>query len=185
MDLLILECMPRCDNVREGEILADFFTLPDDVDDITVKLKEFTNKSDFLKYLKRKSNLEYYECIHLSGHGTVEDRETAYFEMPRGSISPDEFPEDCFSDMHVAVSACGLGKVVFVDPFLEKTAPKTVLGPQRDVPFRDACLFWINYYSLVLHQNSRPKTAYEKTVDYLQGRISGAFKFHETELLCE
>ncbi|MEI8049748.1 MAG: hypothetical protein WCI92_20420, partial [Bacteroidota bacterium] len=173
------------DNVREGEILADFLTLPDDYDDITVKLKEFTFKRDFLKYLKRNSNFEDYDFIHLSGHGVVEDKETAFFELPQGKVQPYEFPDDCFSNINVAVSACELGKVSFVDKFIEQTSPLSVLGPQREVPFRHACMFWMNYYSLVLHDEVTPQIAYDKTVDFLQGRISGAFKFHETELLSE
>lgn len=181
MNLLILECMPKCENVREGEILADFLTLPDDFDDVTVSVKEFTFKRDLLKYLKRKSKLKDYDCVHLSGHGLVEDQETAFFELTRGKVQPYEFPEDCFSDMHTAMSACELGKVAFVDPFIEQTSPSSVLGPQREVPFRDACLFWVNYYSLVLHHGVTPQTAYNKTSDFLKGRIIGAFKFWETE----
>ena len=182
MDLLILECMRERDNDHEGEILADFLTLPDeDDDDVTVRLKIVTDKRDFLKYLKRSSNLDDFEYVHLSGHGIVEDKETAFFEVPKGKVRPYEFPEECFSGIHVAVSACECGKVAFVDPFIEQTDPLTVLAPQREVPFRDSCLFWINYYSLVLHQSFTPKTAHRKTSAYLQGKIIGGFQFHETE----
>jgi hypothetical protein len=183
MDLVILECIRKSDNVREGEILAEFLSLPyedDKDDDITVKLKEFTDKSDFLKYLGRRSNLENFSFVHLSGHGMIDDDGTAYFDVPRGRVQPYEFPEDCFSDMHVGISACELGKVAFVDPFIETTSPISVLGPIKEVPFRDACLFWINYYSHVLHQNFTPKTSHRKTMDYLRGKITGGFKFHET-----
>ena len=181
MDLIILECMRKCDNVREGEILAEFLSLPDEDDDVTVKIKEFTDKSDFLRYIRRRSNLKEFDFVHLSGHGIVEDKETAFFEVPRGRVQPYEFPEGCFSDMAVALSACELGKVAFVDPFIEQTCPSFVLAPQRTVPFRDACLFWINFYSLALHHDLSPKTAFNKTREFLNEKIVGAFQFWDTE----
>jgi len=182
MNLLILECIPKYENIQEGKILADVLTLPDDDDDdVMVGVKEFTFKRDLLKYLKRKANLKNYDFIHLSGHGIVEDQETAFFELPHGKVQPYEFPEDCFSDMHMAMSACELGKVGFIDPFIGQTSPLSVLGPQREIPFRDACLFWVNYYSLVLHHGITPRSAYNKTSDFLKGKIIGALKFWETE----
>ena len=181
MSILILECMPKGDKVREGEILKEFLTLPGEDDGIDVKLKEFANKHDFLKFLSKGSNLDFYDFVHLSGHGSIDGADAAFFDLPKGSVQPFEFPEDIFEDLNVALSACELGKVAFVDPFIEQTSPASVLGPVKEVPFRDACLFWLNYYSLVFHQNHRPKTAYNKTVDYLQGKINGGFRFHETE----
>jgi len=181
MTLLILECLPKYEKVREGRILADILTLPSDGDDICVSFKEVTFKRDLLNYVKRRSNLKGYEFIHISGHGMIEDQETAFFELAQGKIQPDEFPADCFSDMHMALSACDLGKVAFVDPFIGQTSPLSVLGPQRAIPFRDACLFWVHYYSLVLGHGVSPRTAYHKTSECMRGKITGALKFWETE----
>ena len=178
MDLLIMECTPKGDKASEGEILKRFLTLPDFIDDVKINLVEYTNKSDFLNYLYRHICLNRdYNLIHLSGHGWVEDKETAFFYLPRGSVKPDEFPRDCFMGTNVGISACELGKTAFIDPFIKQTCPVTILGPQKVVNFSDACLFWINYYSRILHHNYKPLTAYQKTIYSLKKDVRGSFQF--------
>jgi len=93
MDLLIMECTPKRDKAREGMILKEFLTLPDRQDHVGVKLIEYTNKTDFLNYLNKHICLNAeYNLIHLSGHGWVENKDTAYFYLPKGSVQADEFP---------------------------------------------------------------------------------------------
>ena len=111
MSILILECMPKGDKVREGEILKKFLTLPGEDDGIDVKLKEFANKHDFLKFLNKRSNLDYYDFVHLSGHGSIEGADAAFFDLPKGSVQPFEFPEDVFEDLNVALSAWSWGRL--------------------------------------------------------------------------
>lgn len=162
-------------------ILKDFLTLPFYDDPISVKLVEFTNKTDFLNYLENHNCLnEDYDLVHLSGHGCVREDNTAHFFLPRGTVQPDEFPGDCFMGTHVGFSACDAGRTAFSRPFIRQTRPITILGPQRSVGFSDACLFWINYYSLVMHFNYKPRTSYRKTVDLLKKRIPGSFQFFES-----
>jgi len=182
MDLLIMECTPKGDKVREGMILKEFLTLPDHRDHVNVKLIEYTTKTDFLNYLDKHICLNSeFNLIHLSGHGCVVDKDNAFFFLPKGRVQPDDFPKDCFMGIHVGVSACELGKAAFINPFIKKTSPVTIVGPQKSVAFSDACLFWLNYYSLVLHYNYKPVTSYGKTVDFLKKRISGSFQFFESK----
>lgn len=182
MDLLILECTPKGDKDSEGLILKKYLTLPDHHDHVNVKLIEYTNKTDFLNYLDRHICLNSeYNFIHLSGHGCVENKNIANFYLPRGSVQPDEFPRDCFMGTHVGISACELGKAAFINPFIKQTCPISLLGPQKAVNFSDACLFWINYYSLILHYNCMPVTSYWKTVNFLKKRITGSFQFFESK----
>ena len=176
MPLLILECTPKQDMAREGMILFNFLTLPG-LEDLDIKLREFQNKKDLVKFLNQEKNVEDYEFVHLSGHGSVFDKHTAAFELPRGAMEAHEFPDNCFWDQSVALSACELGKTVFVDPFIEQTGPIEVIGPRKDVPFTDACVFWINYYYLVLQEGLTPKNAFGKTRTFLKKRITGGFKY--------
>jgi hypothetical protein len=187
MDLLILECTPKGNNAREGMILKEFLTLPDHHEHVNVKLIECTNKKDFLKYLDNHICLNSeYNLIHLSGHGCATDKDNAFFYLPRGRVQTDEFPTDCFMGTHIGISACELGRTAFVNPFIKKTSPITIIGPQKVVPFSDACLFWINYYSLVLHHEHKPVTSFNKTVDLLKKRISGSFQFFESKnIICK
>ena len=184
MTLLIIECIPKQDRgrqnkAREGMILFRFLTLPG-TENLDIKHREFQNKKDLIKFLNREKNVENYGFVHLSGHGLKIDKHTAVFELSRGVMDAHEFPEDCFWDQSVALSACELGQTVFVDPFIEQTGPADVIGPQKDVPFTDACVFWINYYYLVLEEGLTPKNAFEKTRTFLKKRMTGGFKYWET-----
>ena len=181
MTLLILECTPKQDRgrqnkAREGMILVRFLTLPG-LECLDIKLREFQNKKDIIKFLHREKNVEGFEFVHLSGHGSVLDKHTAVFELSRGVMEAHEFPENCFWDQSVALSACTLGQTAFVDPFIKKTGPSEVIGPQREVPFTDACAFWIPYYYLVLQEDLTPKNAFVKTKNFLKGRMTGSFQY--------
>ena len=177
-----MECTPKGDKASEGAILKRFLTLHDFIDNVKINLVEYTNKRDFLNYLDRHICLNRdYNLIHLSGHGWVEDKETAFFHLPRGSVKPDEFPRDCFMGTHIGISACELGKTAFIDPFIKQTCPVSILGPQKIVGFSDACLFWINYYFLILHQNNKPSTAYRKTKYLLKKEVRGSFQFFKNK----
>lgn len=179
MNLLLLECTPKSQKAREGLILYHFLSLPADKP-FKVELQKFTDKNDFLSFLSKRKSLMHFDCIHLSGHGTVE-KEGTFFHLPRGSVSPDEFPKHCFDDKCVALSACELGKIAFVDPFIKQTQVQYVVGPNREVPFMDAAVFWVNFYYYMLKENISPMTSFSKTKENLEGYVRGAFQFHETE----
>ena len=71
MTLLIIECIPKQDRgrqnkAREGMILFRFLTLPG-TENLDIKLREFQNKKDIIKFLNREKNVEDYEFVHLSG----------------------------------------------------------------------------------------------------------------------
>lgn len=172
MDLLIIECIPKGQYVQEGVVLHEFLKM---MDSDLVSLKKFTNKKDFLSFLENEDNLYDYDCIHLSGHGEVVDGD-AGFKLPRGMVRPDEFPEDCFEDKIVAISACQLGQAAFIHPFTDQTGAKTVIAPQRDVEFIDASMYFVNLYYFIIHRNSPLSWAFDEVDDYLAGRIRGAFQ---------
>ena len=176
MTLLIIECIPKRDRAREGLILFNFLTLPD-MECLDIGFVEFRKKKDLIKFLDRKKNTRDFDFIHLSGHGTVINKHTAVFELQRGLMEAYEFPDNCFCDQSVALSACQLGQTAFVDPFIEQTGPKAVIGPQKKVQFTDACVFWINYYFLVLQEGLTSKKAFEKTRTFLKKRMTGGFTY--------
>lgn len=173
MSLLILECTPKQDKVREGFILKEFLHMTEFSD---VFYKEFVNKNNFLNYIGNEDRMDNYDVIHISGHGIVDDDE-AYFSLPRGGVKPDEFPKRCFSDKLVALSACELGKIAFIRPFMENTDAKYVIAPQREIDFIDAALFFINFYYFIYHHNMKYKTAYDRIYKFLGDRIRGAFRY--------
>ena len=55
--------------------------------------------------------------------------------------------------------------------------PSEGIGPEMEVPFTDACVFWIDYYYLVLLEGLTPKKAFEKTRKFLKKRMTGGFKY--------
>ena len=52
--LFIMECIPKSDEYEEGEVLFKFLEMTDPKD---IAVKEFTTKTEFLGYLRRKRNL--------------------------------------------------------------------------------------------------------------------------------
>lgn len=73
--------------------------------------------------------------VHLSGHGSVDHLE---FQMPKGNLFADDFPEGCFKGRVVTLSACGLGRLDFIDMFIEQIGADVVIAPQNDVLTIDA-----------------------------------------------
>ncbi|WP_298666742.1 hypothetical protein [uncultured Methanofollis sp.] len=170
--LAIIECVPQNEDKKEGLVLYEFLhTTGIDFADYF----EFTNCSDLLEFLA-SGEVEEYASVHLSGHGAASGDE-ACFKMPRGRIHPDEFPAECFLGKTVAVSACELGRKCFADPFLATTMAAAMIAPQREVPFIDAAVFFVNYYYHLYRQGVRPRTAFDRTREYLNGKALGGFQY--------
>ncbi len=173
--LFIMECIPKSDEYREGEVLFRFLEMTDPKD---IAVKDFQGKTEFLRYLRRKRNLERFNFIHLSGHG---DPKRCAFELSFGWVYPDEFPQSCFEGKRVALSACGMSRRDFVDPFMEVTGAKAVIAPRKDIRFDDAAIWYLNYYYLMLHHRFTSMGAFDRVNDTLcygprRGRVKGAFE---------
>lgn len=173
--VFIMECIPKSDEYREGEVLFKFLEMTDPKD---IAVKDFTTKSEFLGYLKRKMNLDGFNFVHLSGHG---EPKRCAFELPLGLVEPDEFPPDCFEGRRVALSACALSRREFIEPFMETTGAKAVIAPRKDVRFDDAAIWYLNYYYLMLHHRFTSMGAFDRVNDTLcygprRGRVKGAFE---------
>ena len=173
--LFILECIPKSDEREEGEVLFRFLEMTDPKD---IAIKEFTAKKEFLGYLRRKRSLQGFDFVHLSGHGAP-DR--CAFELPFGYVGPEEFPRSCFEGKRVALSACGMSRREFVEPFMETTGAKAVIAPRKDVQFDDATIWYLNYYYLMLHHRFTSVGAFDRVNDMLcfgprRGRVKGGFE---------
>lgn len=176
--LLLVECIPKTNDMREGVVLYEFLRMGDPEDKNYIRLVEFTNKLDLLNFLEDQDFLDEFDVIHLSGHGSESGSEWG-FKLPRGTISPEEFPEDCFSGKTVSMSACELGKVGFCDSFAGQTSLKNIIAPQREVLFIDASVWFANFYYLHIFHNLDVGKAYEDTNEYLKKRVKGGFKHWE------
>ncbi|MGD9962485.1 MAG: hypothetical protein AB7S97_01080 [Thermoplasmata archaeon] len=173
--LFILECIPKSDECEEGEVLFRFLEMTDPKD---IAIKGFTTKKEFLGYLRRKRSLRGFDFVHLSGHGAP-DR--CAFELPFGYVGPEEFPRSCFEGKRVALSACGMSRRNFVEPFMDATRAKAVIAPRKDISYDDATIWYINYYYLMLHHKFTSVGAFDRVNDMLcfgprRGRVKGGFE---------
>jgi hypothetical protein len=64
-----------------------------------------------------------------------------------------------------------MGQTVFVDPFIEQTGLVDVIGPRKEVPFNDACVFRINYFYLVSQEGLTPKNVFRNTRPVLKKEL--------------
>ena len=170
--LFILECTPKHE-YREGEVLFNFLNM---TEPNALFIRDFTNKSKLLSYIRRKRNLAGFDLIHLSGHGVSK----FVFELPRGFVSPDEFPDSCFEGMIVTISACGLSSKEFMNPFIERTKARGAIAPQNNVEFADAAIFYSYFYYLVMHHRFSPARALDTAKRLLcdmsgEGRVRGGW----------
>jgi len=172
--VLIIECVPKSDDRREGLMLYEFLHM---VEVGGVSLLTVSNKSDLIEFLEDGVSLQGYDHIHLSGHGKAAGVDTPYFQLPRGRMSPYEFPGGCFEGKTVALSACELGRRGFVRQFKGQTGADVVIAPQREVLFVDAAVWFVNYYYLLLGQGTMASTAFERTQAHLRPRLRGAFQY--------
>jgi hypothetical protein len=157
--VLIIESIPQGENPIEGKMIA---SLLDFALHGTYEMQIVANKSDLLDILDDRKYLRRFGYVHLSGHG--EDDPPA-FVLPRGSVTPQEFPEGCFRTRTVLLSACTLGKADFIEPFMHRTDPKAVIGPRREVPFIDSAVFFINFYYWASHRGVGVESAFNHAVN--------------------
>lgn len=138
--VLIVEAIPIKEDPTEGDMLSEVLEM---ASNDYFELHCVSNKSDLLDMLEDRQFMRRFRIVHLSGHG---DEDDANFLLPRGSIRASEFPEDCFRNRTVCLSACTLGKTSFVRPFMERTSARFVIGPRRSVYLIDATLFFLTFY---------------------------------------
>lgn len=169
--LYIIECIPRSEKFNESLVLSNFLrmTEPDAIHAYSIK-----TKSQLLKFLGSKRDLQKFDFVHISAHGG-DDNES--IKLPQGIIRPEELPEGCFSRQTVTLSACGMSRTDFVSEFMQTTGASHVIAPKHDVEFIDAAVWFINFYYLALHQDYTPKGAFDRTNSILKGKAKGGFQF--------
>ena len=176
MKLLVIEATPKKEQVKEGLVIYEFLNMthPD-----LVCLEEFEGSNQLLNFLSSEQNLDGFDFIHLSGHGSVEG-DTAVFHLPKGHLYPDDFPESCFQNRVTTFSACEMGKKTFVDLFIYQTGAEVVIAPQRDVEYIDSAVWFLNFYYFALELGTQAITAFNWTQEHLKRRIrGGAFQYWE------
>jgi len=139
----------------------------------SVHLIRRQSRNELINYLAHKPDLDEFDFVHLSGHG---DKDECSFNTPRGSLLPEDFPEDCFSGQTVTLSACALGNKRFIDRFINQTSAKNVIAPLKEIEFVDAVLWFVTFYYYALHIGSSPGRAYTKTHDSLT-QVKGCLNF--------
>jgi len=178
--LFILECVPKNQAVKEGEVIFNFLEMTiTGIGDVT--MKDFVAKSELLRYLGRRRNLEGFDFVHLSGHGDMDD-DGVVFDLPNGQVHADEFPSGCFEGKSVTFSACALSRRDFMDSFLDTTSANAAVAPQNEVEFIDAAIWYLRFYYLVLHRGFTALGAYKRTMEELcdgppKGRVKGGFDY--------
>jgi hypothetical protein len=94
--------------------------------------------------------LRQFGYVHLSGHGYGGE---GVFCTPNGDLRPKDFPENCFKNKLVTISACSLGNIEFMNPFMDHTCAKYVLAPNKTVDFVDAALcFRLSSFRMIQFQ---------------------------------
>ena len=173
MSLLVLECMRKLDEVSEGIVLDEFVKM---IDPDLVEVVNLQYSSHLIELLEDEERMENFMNIHLCGRGEVDDADDAYFFMPNGRIHPYDFPEDCFKDKVVTISASALGRTAFIHPFIEQTGAEIVIAPQRDLCPVDAAIWYVNYFYFLLHHERLASTAFERTEEHLDNYARGGFQ---------
>ncbi len=170
--LLIIECIPKQEEVDESIVLSNFIEM---IRPGSARTEKFTNKSDLIQFLEGRSNLKGFGFIHISGHGDSDDN---VFELPRGEMHPEEFPASCFRNKFMTFSACCLSHSGFMRPFLERTDARSAIAPLNKVQFADAAMWFVHFYYLVLQHDMGPWNAYDGTMNALP-KVRGGFQLWE------
>jgi hypothetical protein len=156
--VLIVEATPVKEDPVEGDMLSEVLEM---ASNDYFELHRVSNKSDLLDMLEDRLFMRRFRIVHLSGHG---DEDGANFLLPRGSVNASEFPERCFRDRTVCLSACTLGKTSFVRPFMERTSAQWVIGPRRSVYLIDAALFFLTFYYWTNRRRLGIEASYRRAV---------------------
>ncbi|MBI0583746.1 MAG: hypothetical protein ISF22_05905 [Methanomassiliicoccus sp.] len=156
--VLIVESIPLKEGPTEGDVLSKILEM---ASYDYFELHTVTNKNDLLSMLEDRQFMKRFRIVHLSGHG---DEEEPNFLLPRGCVHASEFPEACFRNRTVCLSACTLGRSAFVRPFLEATGARFVIGPRRAVYLADAALFFMTFYYWTNRRRLGIEASYNRAV---------------------
>jgi len=172
--VLILECIPKNQGMKEGQVLKELLRMIFDSSSLFC-FKEIKSKNNLLGYIRNKKDLDEYDFIHFSAHGSDE----MGIETPNGVVYPYEFRQGCFDGKTITISACSLGNEIFAGYLIHQTDASNVIAPSKEVEFSSAAVWYVNFYYLVLRRNRRSETAYETCKYNFKGILGGNFQFFD------
>ena len=172
--VLIIECIPKTERMKEGQILKEVLRLIFG-DSSCFCYKEIKSRGNLLSYIKNKRDLDEYDFIHISAHGS----DGLGIVTPNGTVYPTEFKSDCFDGKTLTISACSLGNRDFAGHLIYFTSANNVIAPSKDVEFSNAAIWFVNFYFLVLKRGRKAKTAFDTCKERLRGLVGGDFEFFD------
>jgi hypothetical protein len=174
--MLIIEAIPKNNKLNEGIILKEFLKMIFADTPEVIDFKRISSKSQLINYLKNKHNLEEFDYVHFSAHGSKEDYS---LHLPKGMMHFSDFEDEVFSRKTVTLSSCELGFKDFAASFCYYTDARYLIAPVNQVSFDDAAVFYINFYHQALGLNHTPKKSFKTCKDYLGNHVQGGFKFFD------
>lgn len=173
--VLVIECTPKRHDRDEGSILFEFLKMTNP--NLIGKTHRIRNKSELLKYLADGKVMREFDFVHLSAHGAFNIYGEPIFLLPNGYLLPTEFPDSCFRSKVVTLSVCSLCRKEFIEPLMNLTKAEYVIGPQRDVLFDDAAMWFSYFYYLVIGHRYTVWNACDRANRHLEDIARGGFAY--------
>ncbi|OLS20110.1 MAG: hypothetical protein HeimC3_41920 [Candidatus Heimdallarchaeota archaeon LC_3] len=116
--ILIIECIPEKEGMREGRIVFDFLSM------VIPEKIEFSNYT-IMSYEEFYEAIESnnHQFIHISSHGNIDENGLSYLALPnRMKIYADDLAESRgLTNRNLLITACDAGKVNFLNKLFEET----------------------------------------------------------------
>jgi hypothetical protein len=133
-------------NRFEGKIISSILAL----NNVKSKYVYIRTKKEFLKVLLffKKSNFRY---LHISCHGRANSLHTTLDSLPFDELG--KFLKPVLKDKRLFLSACSAVNESLALSIIPPSQCYSIIGPTKDIEFRDAAIFWASFYHLMFKNN--------------------------------
>jgi|WetSurMetagenome_2_1015567.scaffolds.fasta_scaffold437291_2 hypothetical protein len=134
-------------NLFEGHIISNILQLSN----IESKYFYIRTKKEFEKVLElfEKSNYRY---LHVSCHGGDNSIWTTLDKISFEQLGV--LTSTCLYHKRLFLSACSVVNLDLAKQIIPKTGCYSIIGPQKNIEFRDAAIMWASFYHLMFKEES-------------------------------
>jgi hypothetical protein len=134
----------------EGNIISNILKLSS----IQTKYYYVRTKKEFIEVVKLFEQSDY-RYLHISCHG---GKDKASIWTTLDNISFDELSKILYNSLdkkRLFLSSCSVVNQKLAKAIIPITGCYSIIGPKKDIEFRDAAIMWAAFYHLMFKKNNR------------------------------
>lgn len=131
----------------EGGIISDILRLSN----VECKYYYIRTKKEFKKVIEL-FKISQYRYLHISCHGGDNSIWTTYDGISYEELG--QILQDVLYNKRLFLSACSAVNSKMAKAVIPNTNCYSIIGPEKDIAFRDAAIMWASFYHLMFNHDS-------------------------------